>query len=114
MGWLSIFKPRTDASVASGNGSSTPDSVTQVRTRARQRLVGAVVLVVIGVIGFPLVFETRPRPIPVDVAIEIPRKENAAPLKVPAPLAPRPAASSPREEIVTESAAGLAGNVLAL
>lgn len=102
MGWLSIFKPRTDASVASGTGSSTPDSATQVRTRARQRLVGAIVLVVIGVIGFPLVFETRPRPIPVDVAIEIPRKETAPPLKVPA--APAPRASAPREEIVTESA----------
>ena len=103
MGWLSIFKPRTGASVASGNGSSTPDSATQVRTRARQRLVGAIVLVVIGVIGFPLVFETRPRPIPVDVAIEIPRKETAPPLKVPA--APPALASAPREEIVTESAA---------
>ena len=105
MGWLSIFKPRAEGAAPAPAAPTSTDSVVRARTRARQRLVGAIVLVVIGVIGFPLVFETRPRPIPVDVAIEIPRKENATPLKVPAPLAPRPAASSPREEIVTESAA---------
>ena len=105
MGWLSIFKPRAEGVAPAPAAPTSTDSVARARTRARQRLVGAIVLVVIGVIGFPLVFETRPRPIPVDVAIEIPRKENAAPLKVPAPLAPRPAASSPREEILTESAA---------
>ena len=105
MGWLSIFKPRAEGAAPAPAAPTSTDSVARARTRARQRLVGAIVLVVIGVIGFPLVFETRPRPIPVDVAIEIPRKENAAPLKVPAPVAPRPAASSPREEIVTESAA---------
>ena len=49
------------------------DAVQQARTRARQRLIGAVVLLAIGIIGFPLVFETQPRPIPVDVPIEIPR-----------------------------------------
>jgi DedD protein len=40
-------------------------------------------LVVIGVIGFPLIFETQPRPIPVDIPIEIPRKEGLSPLAVP-------------------------------
>ena len=51
------------------------DAVQQARTRARQRLIGAIVLLGIGIIGFPLVFETQPRPIPVDVPIEIPRRE---------------------------------------
>ena len=72
------------------------DAVQLARIRARQRLIGAAVLVVIGVIGFPLVFETQPRPIPVDIPIEVPRREGAPPLVMPAARAPTaPAVSSP-------------------
>src|SRR4051812_9286750 len=63
------------------------DAVQQARTRARQRLIGAIVLLAIGIIGFPLVFETQPRPIPVDVPIEIPRREALPPLTMPPPRA---------------------------
>ena len=34
-------------------------------------------------VGFPLVFETRPRPIPIDIPIEIPRKDGAPALTMP-------------------------------
>jgi DedD protein len=69
------------------------DAVQQARTRARQRLIGAIVLLAIGIIGFPLVFETQPRPIPVDVPIEIPRRDSLPPLAVPPARSPstRPA-----------------------
>jgi DedD protein len=66
------------------------DAVQQARTRARQRLIGAIVLLAIGIIGFPLVFETQPRPIPVDVPIEIPRRDALPPLVMPPPR-PTPA-----------------------
>jgi len=70
------------------------DAVQQARTRARQRLIGAIVLLGIGIIGFPLVFETQPRPIPVDVPIEIPRRDSLPPLAMPPARAPtRPAQS---------------------
>jgi DedD protein len=70
------------------------DAVQQARTRARQRLIGAVVLLGIGIIGFPLVFETQPRPIPVDVPIEIPRRDSLPPLTMPPARAPtRPVTS---------------------
>lgn len=64
---------------------------------------GAAVLLMAGVIGFPLVFETQPRPVPVDIPIEIPRKEGAAPLTMPPVRTPAAKASSvveaaPREE----------------
>jgi DedD protein len=39
----------------------------------------------VGVLGFPLLFETQPRPIPVDIPIEIPRKEGAPSLPLPPP-----------------------------
>jgi DedD protein len=43
------------------------------------------------VIAFPLVFESQPRPIPVDLPIEIPRKDAVDPLPAP-PRAAKPAA----------------------
>jgi DedD protein len=97
MGLLSMLK-RKDSSAA-----PVADAVEQARTRARRRLIGAVVLVGIGIIGFPLVFETQPRPIAVDVPIEIPRKDTAAPLVLPVP---RPAASAVggRDETIAATA----------
>ena len=51
-----------------------------MRRRARHRLIGAAVLVSLGVIGFPMLFDTQPRPIPVDIPIEIPDRNRAGPL----------------------------------
>ena len=48
-----------------------PSAVEQARVRARRRLIGAAVLVLIAVIGFPLLFETTPRPVPSDLPIVI-------------------------------------------
>ena len=59
------------------------ESVDDMRRRARHRLIGAAVLVVLGVIGFPILFDTQPRPIPVDVPIEIPDRNQVAPLLLP-------------------------------
>lgn len=74
--------------------SRTPqaESIEVMRRRARHRLIGAAVLVLVGVIGFPLLFDTQPRPIPVDIPIEIPDRNKVAPLVVPAPVADAPAA----------------------
>lgn len=55
-----------------------PQSIEAVRRRARHRLIGAAVMVLVGVLGFPLLFDTQPRPIAVDIPIEIPSR-NAAP-----------------------------------
>jgi DedD protein len=43
-----------------------------MRRRARHRLIGAAVLVLIGVVGFPLLFDTQPRPIPVISRLKFP------------------------------------------
>ena len=60
--------------------SPAPESVEAMRKRARHRLIGAAVLVLAGVIGFPLLFDNQPRPIAVDIPIEIPDKSKAKPL----------------------------------
>ncbi|MEY4911763.1 MAG: hypothetical protein RL761_1426, partial [Pseudomonadota bacterium] len=80
------------------------DSIETLRTRARQRLIGAVVLVALGIITFTLLFDSQPRPIPVDIQITMPDKDKpdatvtttiaapAAPIPIPIPIpAPAPA-----------------------
>jgi DedD protein len=79
---LSFFK-RKDSPAPAG-ALDEAASVQAARTRARRRLIGAAVLVGVGIIGFPLLFETQPRPIAVDIPIEIPARDNAPPLKLPA------------------------------
>lgn len=89
-------------------GAEAVDDVQQLRLRARRRLIGAAVLVGVAVIVFPLLFETQPRPIPVDLPIDIPRKDGAAPLNIPAPTAqtarPPAADGDAGRGIITESA----------
>lgn len=83
---------------ASGLRSRVPptESIELMRRRARHRLIGAAVLVLAGVLGFPLLFDTQPRPIPVEIPIEIPDRAKVAPLVVPtAPAADAPAAFKP-------------------
>lgn len=73
-----------------------PESVESMRRRARHRLIGAAVLVLLGVIGFPLLFDTQPRPIAVDIPIEIPDRNKVKPLTMPAqPVAQAPVVSGP-------------------
>lgn len=87
-----------------------------VRKRAKHRLIGSAVLVLAGVVVFPLLFDTQPRPISVDIPIEIPGKNTVKPLAMPAkPELPGPQPESapvaavssltPKEEIVPEKLA---------
>ncbi len=60
-----------------GDSSPTPPPTTidTVRRRARHRLLGATVLVLAGVVGFPLLFESQPRTVPVNFEIDIPTRQ---------------------------------------
>jgi len=64
-----------------------PESVEALRKRARHRLIGAAILVLLGVVGFPLLFDNQPRPIAVDIPIEIPDKTKVKPLTSVPPVA---------------------------
>ena len=59
------------------------ESAAVLRRRARHRLIGATVLVALGVIGFPMLFDTQPRPIPVDIPISIPDRNKTPALVLP-------------------------------
>lgn len=94
MGLLSFFQRRNAPADASSRLSDAPDAIAAARTRARRRLMGAAVLLMAGVIGFPLVFETQPRPVPVDIPIEIPRKDGTPALSMPPVRTPATRASA--------------------
>jgi len=133
MGLLSIFQrnKQTSAKSVKGRGGKSParqaplantpnpadtaEAVREARARARTRLMGATVLLLVGVIGFPLLFETQPRPIPVDLPIEIPARNapgvvdagaraGAHPSATPASVAPALAASVAKPESVSYDA----------
>ena len=73
-----------------------PESVEVMRRRAKHRLIGAAVLVLAGVIGFPLLVDKQPRPIAVDIPIEIPDKAKVKPLQA------ETAAPAVKSDIITE------------
>ena len=125
---MPFFNFRRGGSNAAPNAgpAAQPESVEVMRKRAKHRLIGSAVLVLIGVVGFPLLFDTQPRPIPVDIPIEIPGKGTVKPLAVPAAptaTAPAPAATpaptpadkvaaaaslAPKEEILSSKPAAAA------
>lgn len=89
---MAFFKFRKAAGEPSAPAPA-PESVDALRRRARYRLAGAAILVLAGVIGFPLLFDNQPRPIAVDIPIDIPDKAKVKPLAI----TPAPEASKPTE-----------------
>jgi DedD protein len=83
-----------------------PDSLEAMRRRAKYRLIGSAVLVLIGVVGFPLLFDKQPRPISVDMPIDIPDRNKVKPLTLPvaAVLAPPTAEPTKSAAIIEEKA----------
>lgn len=76
-------KPEEPARSAEKSRRKPIDTVETLRRSARHRLIGAAVLVVVAVIGFPLLFETEPRPLPVNAPVTIPNRNHVAPLAPP-------------------------------
>ena len=119
---MAFFKFRTRGPQASegrntGVAAAPAESMEAMRRRARPRLGGGAVLVLVGVIGFPLLFDTQPRPVSVDIPIEIPDRNKTKPLPLPAapapatstaapPTSPPVAAKPSGSEMITEAADG--------
>ena len=118
---LSSFLQRLRGKAASAQPEAeqpplSASDVEATRVRARRRLIGMVVLVGAGIIGFPWLFETQPRPMSHDVQMVRAgdategRGEGGAtgkvamiqvPVEVPAPEDVRPAPPEAEEEIVS-------------
>ena len=76
---MAFFKLRKAAGESQASAPA-PESVDAMRRRARYRLAGAAILVLAAVVGFPLLFDNQPRPIAVDIPIDIPDKAHVKPL----------------------------------
>ncbi len=106
---MAFFKfrlPGQPTSEPQGNTSNTPaESADTMRRRARHRLIGASVLVVLGVVGFPVLFDTQPRPVSVDIAVDIPDRATAKPLVDTSKQKPLSAGAGldAKEEVVTDA-----------
>ena len=78
--------------------TTSPDP-TEVRRRGRQRLIGAIAIVVLAVVFVPMVLDSEPRQDRKEPALTIPPKEGAPPLPAPtaqpAPAKAEPAAKKP-------------------
>jgi DedD protein len=74
------------ASHAGGGATRRPgnDPMLPEKKRARRRLVGAIALALAAAVGLPMLLDSEPKPIAGDIAIQIPAKDKAAPLPVPA------------------------------
>ncbi|WP_322402244.1 SPOR domain-containing protein [Massilia luteola] len=79
-----------------GGASRRPgnDPMLPEKKRARRRLVGAIALALAAAVGLPMLLDSEPKPLAGDIAIQIPAKDKAAPLPVPAADKPVSAADS--------------------
>ena len=118
MALFSFLKGRGDARSPAPKGPGaqplSAGQVESVRVRARRRLIGAAVLVLAAVVGLPMLFESKPRPLAVDTPIEVTRPDGLPAVTVPPPrsaVGGEPAGVTPRpgpaasEPIITESQA---------
>lgn len=102
---MAFFKFRLPAhapAVSDAHSAAPGESVEVIRRRARHRLIGAVVLVFVAVVAFPLIFDAQPRPVAVDTPILIPDRQNTPALAVGQPV---PAAQVPAKPLLSPSPA---------
>lgn len=89
--------------------TSASNEASEIRRRGRQRLIGAVAIVLLLVVFVPMVLDSEPRPARNEPALSIPPKENPPPLPSPTPAAePAKAAEPPKAASVTQEPAAKA------
>jgi DedD protein len=92
---------------------AAPTDIDRLRKQARQRFIGAGVLVFVAVIGLPFILDTKPRPVSPNIAIEIPKAVTAttsASQSAPAP-APQATPDMPSQSAASPALAGSASAV---
>lgn len=97
-------KRATHAGEGARRGRGGADPILPEKKRARRRVVGAVALALAAAVGLPMLLDSEPKPLAGDIAINIPSKEKAAPLPVPAEPVPPSSSVDSGEEIVDPAA----------
>jgi DedD protein len=79
--------------------TSASNEASDIRRRGRQRLIGAIAIVLLLVVFVPMVLDSEPRPARNEPVLKIPPKENPPPLPTPVPVEPpKPAGVVPKLE----------------
>ncbi len=85
---MAFFKSRSTGNSSADDKNAdgmANQSLDALRRQARHRLIGATILVLIAVIGFPLVFDTKPREVAADIRIDMPDKDAVRSSQAPSP-----------------------------
>ena len=101
---MAFFKSRTKSNSSAESVNHDAQSMDSLRKQARHRLIGATVLVFIAVVGFPIVFDTKPRDIASDIRIDMPERDAVKPSQP--PLAPVPDKAALTQPSVSEAVSG--------
>jgi DedD protein len=82
---------RPRRSRAKANEDEPMDPMLPEKKRARRRLIGATALVLAAIIGLPMIFDSEPKPLSNDIAIQIPPRDKTPAINTsPMPLPPAP------------------------
>ena len=101
---MAFFKSRTKSTSSAESVNDDAQSMDSLRKQARHRLIGATVLVFIAVVGFPIVFDTKPRDIASDIRIDMPERDAVKSSQP--PLAPVPDKAALTQPSVSEAVSG--------
>lgn len=85
---------KLDDKLGDAAGDFPTDEASQLKKRARRRLIGAVALALFAAIVLPMVMDHQPAPPIKDIQVRIPSPDEGGPLRV----APKPAAAAPQEK----------------
>jgi DedD protein len=87
-----------------GAKAGADDPILPEKKRARRRLVGAIALALAVAVGLPMLLDSEPKQLASDIAIQIPSRDKAAPLPLPAApgAVPAPAGSLDQSEKIVE------------
>jgi DedD protein len=114
---MAFFKFRlpgqtSTASASEAVNASPAESLEVLRKRARHRLMGSVVLVLVAVIGFPLLFDTQPRPVSLNTPIVIPERASSQAASASGAVAPVSGTVKPTSAVDVPSGPLPSGSVL--
>lgn len=72
-------KARRTRRTQAADSQDPVDPVLPEKKRARRRLIGATALVLAAIIGLPMIFDSEPKPLADDIAIQIPSRDKPLP-----------------------------------
>jgi DedD protein len=92
-----------DSNSTHNTAQAAPSEIDRLRRQARQRFIGAGVLVLVAVIGLPFILDSKPRPVSPNITIEILKiaPAQATPAVASQPVAEVPAAAPAIAEVAS-------------